>query len=506
MALHKRLWTREDLETRDIYPVDVGLAICGPLHHTRTLSLFCILKNRAQKILLGACHVIYVRLTSFYHRTHDRHSPGLSPVAQNYYKAVILLVDVVERPVTMTTTLKEQAWQSGLVLLDEREEWNTNDWPPLEGGWRLFHASVVLDHLDSDNNHKRQTVVVLGGYRQAPGATDSVLVLNLTDPDKQWREGPPMNKKRCGHAAVVCNGGVYVMGGGHRDSIWDCIERMDVSELLLSFLTTTTTHDSHWTTLTIRLSTPRFGCCAVAVHNRYIVVMGGYYNNRSLSSVDIIDTNNHIVIEGPSMTVPRSSCSSTVIGNRIFVVGGRNDNGNLDSMEYLKFAKSRDTEERKTGTLSTVFSFSSAWTNHSDLVLSRPRASCAVVAVGSCLVLAGGSSQITEPVDVLDTHPNHVWNLPPFGNDRTGFTMVAVANQVAVIGGWDNPTCATVSLMDKHTWCFQRLFEQQPNKWCLFREGRNIQHADISPFSTSTSAHKRARPDTRRGDEGEDGT
>ena len=127
-----------------------------------------------------------------------------------------------------------------------------------------------------------------------------------------------------------------------------------------------------------------------------------------------------------------------------------------------------------------------------------------MVAVGSCLVVAGGQGHST--VEVLDTRRNRVWNLPPFGNRRDDFSMATVANQVAVISGFGSPTCATLPLLDKHTWCFQRLCEQQPNRWCLFGEGMNIQHADISPFSTSTSAHKRARPNTRRGDEGKDGT
>ena len=111
-----------------------------------------------------------------------------------------------------------------------------------------------------------------------------------------------------------------------------------------------------------------------------------------------------------------------------------------------------------------------------------------MVAVGSCLVVAGGLGNST--MEVLDTHYNRVWNLPPLNSHRHGCSMVAVANQVAVISGYGNPTCATLPLLDKNTWCFRRLCEQQPNRWCLFREGRNIQHADIS----------------RRGDEGKDGT
>ena len=224
--------------------------------------------------------------------------------------------------------------------------------------------------------------------------------------------------------------------------------------------------------------------------------MGGC-NGHYLSSVDIIDTRNHTVTEGPSMTIPRSFCACAVIGHRIFVVGGRNGDNELDSVEYLGFA-----EERKDDSLSTIISFSSAWTTHSELVLSNPRAYCAMVAVGSCLVVVGGWGDST--VEVLDTNRNRVWNLPPFVVYRSSCSMVAVANKVAVIGGWCNPSCATFPLMDKNTWCFRRLCEQQSNGWYHSLEGIGIRDADISPFLTLASARKRARSNTQSGDEGAD--
>ena len=366
----------------------------------------------------------------------------------------------------MTTTLKEEAWQSGLILLDETHEWNFEDWPSLEGEGRYRHASVVLNHPD---NNQEQTVVVSGGWQQGQGELDSILVMNLEDQNKQWREGPPINKSRRGHAAVVCNGAVYVMGGLNQGSCLNCIERIDVKDLLRSSSTISTTHTINWTTLTCRLSTRRNGCCAVAVHDRYIVVMGGCYNHRCFSSVDIIDTSNHIVTAGPSMTVPRASCASAVIGHRIFVVGGEND---LKSVEYLEFSKPGDNEETKKQTGLTLSSFSSPWITHPDLVLSNARSPCAVVAMGSCLVVAGGWG---STVEVLDIHRNRVWNLPPpFGNDRTGYNMVTVANQVAVIGRWENPSCATLPLIDKNTWCFRRLCEHQSNEWYHSLEGMGI--------------------------------
>ena len=402
----------------------------------------------------------------------------------------------------MTTTLKEQAWQSDLVLSDEIPEWNENDWPPLAGGWREDHASVVIDHPDKDKNNtnRRQMVVVLGGYKQGLGTTTSVLVMNLEGQNKQWREGPTMNKKRYGHAAVVCNRSVYVMGGYSLD----CIERIDGNDILQSSLTTRSTCKSSWVTLTCRLSKGRHGCCAVAVHNRYIVVMGGHNNDRHLSSVDIIDTNNHTVTAGPSMTVPREWCANAVIGHRIFVVGGWNGNEYLDSVEYLDYATPFDNDETEKDIGSTFMSFSSTWITQSELVLSNPRAFCAMVAVGSCLVVAGGRGNLS--VEVLDTLRNRVWNLRRLQEQRWCCSMVTVSNQVAVIGGLDNRTCATFPLMDKNTWCFRRLYEQPLNEWYQFREGMGIRDADISRFSTSTSVRKRARSNAHRGDEGKDET
>ena len=358
----------------------------------------------------------------------------------------------------MSMTLKEQAWHSGLVLLDETAEWNHNDWPPLVGGAREYHASVVLNHSDKDDNYDRnngQTVVVMGGCQQGQGEVNSVLVLNLAESNKQWRDGMPLNKARYAHAAVVCNGGVYVMGGNNETDL-DSIEQIDANNLLQSSPTSSSSMKCHWTTLDCRLSTGRAGCCAVAVHDRYIVVMGGL-RGKILSSVDILDTSNCTITGGPSMNVPRACCASAVIGNRIFVVGGLF----ADSVEYLEFAKTCENEEAKAETVAKVIPFSSNWMTHSDLVLSGPR-ECAVVAVGSCLVVAGGL--VNSTVEILETHRNRVWNLPPFGNHRNDCTMVTVANQIAVISGRGNPTCATLPLMDKHSLCFRRLCEQ-PSGW-----------------------------------------
>ena len=221
----------------------------------------------------------------------------------------------------MMTTLQKQAKQSGFCFLDSDNNslaphWNNNDWRPLLGRWRRYHASVVLNHPEQDNN--AQTVVVLGGDTQIHGYNNSVLLLSLGEENKQWREGPPLNSNRAYHAAVVCNGGVYVIGGHNGCSRLDSIERIDVANLCSYSMESSTSNQ--WTTLTCRLSTARDECSAVAVHNRYLVVIGGS-NGVLLSTVDIIDTgtaSNHTLIVGPSMSLPRSGCAKGWVSRSMF--------------------------------------------------------------------------------------------------------------------------------------------------------------------------------------------
>ena len=365
----------------------------------------------------------------------------------------------------MTTTQQQHANQSGLAFLNinnnsNEPHWNTSDWPTLLGGWRRWHVSAVLDHPDQDNT--AQTVVVLGGDKQGQGFTNSVLLMNLAEKTKQWREGPPLNRNRAYHAAVICNGGVYVIGGHNGSSRLDSIERIAVENLCSESKESSTSNQ--WTTVTCRLSTARDKCSAVAVHNRYIVVIGGY-NGDPLSTVDIIDTGmacNHTAIVGPFMSLPRSGCASAVIGNRILVVGGYNRYNAevLHSVEYLEIQDHSGIETMNTA--SAVFPSSCRWTRHDQINLSMRRCDHGVVAVGSCLIVMGGFSA-PDTVEVLDTRRNTLSTLPQLTGSRYSCSAVVHSRGIAVISGYDDTSCATLSLVDKNTWCFRRLIEQVPS-------------------------------------------
>ena len=337
--------------------------------------------------------------------------------------------------------MQNEVKSSKLVFLDsdkdEEPEWKSDSLPPLLGGWRNGHASVVV----KDKKFDQQTVAVIGGYK-LNGETNSVLLMNLGNDKKNWQEAPNLNQKRRGHAAVICSGFVYVLGG-YCNGYLNSIERIAVDDMLET--TRTTNNKKQWTTLNCRLSTPRYGCAAAVVHDRFIVVVGGQIGSSFLSSTEIIDTvvkTLYTVIAGPSMKVARQFCAMAVVDRRIFVVGGSNGSP-LNSVEYLEFNEAfRENNE----TAGFIFPSSSEWTIHNDLVLSLPRYLHAVVAVGSCLIVVGGHT--LKSGEVFDTKRNVVFKLPDMTTARNTPSMVSMSDGIVVIGGHNLDSSETLPLID----------------------------------------------------------
>ena len=232
---------------------------------------------------------------------------------------------------------------------------------------------------------------------------------------------------------------MYALGGYCNGRCLDSIEGIALPCI--------TNENKHWTTLKCTLSTPRGGCQAAPVHNRFIVVVGGN-NGFCLSSTDIIDTavpTQHIVSAGPSMTVPRFVCGMAVVGRRIFVTGGYNGNSASKSVEYLEFMKSSPENNED---VSFIFPSSSKWKVHKDLVLSVPRQKHAVAKVGTCLIVTGGDTDKTvKSVEVLDTTRNVVFHIPDMTVARYAPSVVSLSDCIVVIGGYEE-TCEALEVID----------------------------------------------------------
>ena len=342
-----------------------------------------------------------------------------------------------------SVTMQERARLSGLEFLDDSSlepQWSTRreEYPPLLGGWRCGHTSVVVDY-----DNEVQSIVVMGGETKGHPYSDSVVVWDSST--KQWRQGPSLNEERDYFAAETCNGKIYVIGGENDCDILDTIECIDFASLL----TISDSTSCQWKTLSCRLSTARKGCAAVVVHDRYIVIMGGYNGSKYLSTVEVLDTlqDKIVPLSGLTMNTPRGDFGAAVVGNSIYAIGGINDN--LDSVEILTFNVDVDS----IGDASTVFGKSSSWTMSKDLVLSKGRYGHGVAKIGNCVVVVGGygkEERMINSVEVLDPYRHVVWLLPDMTVARSYCSIAVLSKNIVVLGGEQHhASLETLALIDE---------------------------------------------------------
>ena len=397
------------------------------------------------------------------------------------------------RKMTNNMTMQEQIIMSGLAIMSSLSssssslssssvsqlQWNPiNQWSPLLGGGRQGPACVIVSGNGAhpyENDAAGQTIVVLGGRMRSIGCTSSVVIW---DPSTmEWRHGPNLSVNRKYFVAVVCRDKVYAIGGDDNDdgdyTVSDTMESIQVSSLLETETSTTRQNNSQWTRLQCRLLSPRVGCAAVVVHNRYVVILGGYTTGRNyLSSVDILDTAPHnnngepTIVAGPSMNSARGVFGAAVMDNRIFVVGGQGNGGRLSSVEYLMFHQQLQDKDHTNNNSDASSTFpNSLWMVEPCLTLSTGRSSHAVTKVGSCLVVAGGFARggtlTYNSVEVLDVKRRIVWSLPNLTIPReAACSMVTLSDCLLVLGGnfsVDSVESLGLTAYRKHDRCYKFL-------------------------------------------------
>ena len=278
-----------------------------------------------------------------------------------------------------------------------------------------------------EDNNGQPCVVVVGGELNGEKVSDSVEAWRIeggrcvTHPDKF----PPLQQKRDGVAAVVCNGILYAIGGHNGKSALNTIECLNVSE-------SASGGKRQWKTFEAKLSSPRYACAAVVVADRFLVVVGGRdgsYN--TLRSVDIVDTKTKTTRAGPSMNCARVWCGAMVANNyRVVVVGGKDENiTRLASVESISVdSTTGQCRDRQWKVMKAT--------------LSTARFGHAVTAMGDCAIVLGGygSGDRLSSVEVVDTQHDTAWTLPNHNmtDRRNGCAAVTLRDgRVLVTGGHD---------------------------------------------------------------------
>ena len=115
-------------------------------------------------------------------------------------------------------------------------------------------------------------------------------------------------------ASVAVSGRIYVMGGYGADEPLSSTHRFS-------------NRANKWKEL-VPLNTPRFGFSAIVIRNK-IFAIGGRNNERSLNCVETLDLESQVeewIMFETNMTRPRNECGAAFFNGQIWCLGGRGEN------------------------------------------------------------------------------------------------------------------------------------------------------------------------------------
>jgi N-acetylneuraminic acid mutarotase len=137
---------------------------------------------------------------------------------------------------------------------------------------------------------------------------------------RTWRDAAPLPAPRGGHAAVVMNGRIHVIGGGNS----------------VSTIADHSVYDPATNTWTAKASLPRsMGSPAAAVMNGRLYSIGGRSGPNDFGDVYIYDPAADTWTAGPAIA-PRGTAGAVVIGSSLYVFGGESQAANAVLGDVLR--------------------------------------------------------------------------------------------------------------------------------------------------------------------------
>ena len=288
-------------------------------------------------------------------------------------------------------------------------------WPQLDtkaGKDMLIEATLGVAPVPRPGFGAR-ALYALGGF--GDGVLSSVEVYDVHS--NTWAACAAMGSERCGAAAAVLGGKLYVLAG------------FDSEGAYLSTVEAFDPQSGTWSAVA-PMSTERSGAIAVALGGR-LYAIGGCSRFTRLSSVEAFDPQTGVwEAVAPTLTPKGGVAGAAVLGGKIYVVGGCGDEGN--EVEVYDPA-----------------------TNSWAAVAPMPTARLypGVAALGGKIYAAGGKVEDTlSTVEAYDPESNTWSAIAPMSTPRQSFGLATVRGKLYAVGGYGSDVIlATAEAYDPQT-------------------------------------------------------
>ena len=221
---------------------------------------------------------------------------------------------------------------------------------------------------------------------------------------------------RSGLTSNVIEGKIYVIGGydGNKRAYYNIIEIFDPSTNI-------------WSTPSVAGTSTSRAYFASSVVNNKIYVMGGYDGHDFLNSLEVLDpsTNTWSTPTATGTMTARASLTSNVINDKIYAIGGASNNNSVfNTLEIFDPSTNIWSAPATTGTFVARFNGASSVVN------------------GKIYVMGGSDSSdnILSDFQTFDPATNS-WNTPVTTGaftPRSNLSSSVLDNRIYAMGGWDS--------------------------------------------------------------------
>lgn len=150
-------------------------------------------------------------------------------------------------------------------------------------------------------------IVVTGGFQEDTPSEESAQMWVYDPRTTQWTQGPGMPDGRAGHTLVAVEDRLYVIGGVGKGA-----ERIFVYHL----------KSRSWSVAPLRLPSARTGLAAAYLDGRIYVAGGRSENGKNSARLDILDLKSSIWRRGAKLPGARAGLTMAAIGGRLHIAGG----------------------------------------------------------------------------------------------------------------------------------------------------------------------------------------